>query len=612
MAKSSIVPRKLVKSVLGLAQQTKTVDPEKMASRAMSAQGRTLPSLSTLADGESQASMEKIPSPLSAAQIKASGSARRKLTDEDVARSLSIPNPVAQHSSFAGLPPLGVMNNGLLTIRVPELEFYDRNPRRELNPKFEEIKASIRESGSATITFEVTKRPNENKYMVARGGNTRLLALKELWSETLDPKYEQVTCIFKEWNGDLKTMAAHWLENNLRGDMSFIDQANEIAEMRTEIELERGEPLTHRGFSDELTKLGIVISKTGMTYLLFMADRVSVMGDSAKFVNQFAVRKLQPLCNRIVSMGESGEFGVGLREEEVYEQIINPVFKIWAEQFELAELEEKEHPDVDEFEKLLIKQITKTQELESSKVKALLNPEKQVKHQNQSPHRVGEVDANENNLPGHTVTTERMIPNNSHDDTVPERAQRSNPVSHHEEILPPQPYENFTQTDQNSSIDSDLMQCSLNVNENDLSGHTVTTERMVLNNSSLIGVSQLAKAFGLDEFLITSESLPKGFIVDIPDFYLGDVSDETIDDTRHAFWFLAAFSQQLSLNVEILPESKWRSLRENEQEAFEIYCCANLGAAAFEDGHLLIPMPALVAWMSKHNQLVNQVLGGAL
>lgn len=224
MAKSSIVPRKLVKSVLGLAQQTKTVDPEKMASRAMSAQGRTLPSLSTLADGESQASMEKIPSPLSAAQIKASGSARRKLTDEDVARSLSIPNPVAHHSSFAGLPPLGVMNNGLLTIRVPELEFYDRNPRRELNPKFEEIKASIRESGSATITFEVTKRPNENKYMVARGGNTRLLALKELWSETLDPKYEQVTCIFKEWNGDLKTMAAHWLENNLRGDMSFIDQ----------------------------------------------------------------------------------------------------------------------------------------------------------------------------------------------------------------------------------------------------------------------------------------------------------------------------------------------------------------------------------------------------
>ncbi len=431
MAKSSIVPKKLVKSVLDLAHQTKTVDPEKMAIRAKSNQRRALPSLSAFADGESQVSMEKIPSPLSAAQVKSSVTSKRKLSNEEVTRSLSIPNPVAQHSSFAGLPPLGVMNNGLLVIRVPELEFYDRNPRRERNPKFEEIKASIRESGAATITFEVTKRPNENKYMVARGGNTRLLALKELWSETLDPKYEQVTCIFKAWNGDLKTMAAHWLENNLRGDMSFIDQANEIAEMRAELELERGEPLTHRGFSDELTKLGIVISKSSMSYLIFMADRVSVMGEASKFVNQNAIKRLQPLCNRIVTMGESGDFGVGIREEEVYEQIINPVFKIWAEQFELAEIEEKQHPDVDDFEKLIIKQLVKTQELETSKVKSLLYPEKQVKQQDQSPHRVEEVDKN----------------------------------------------------------------------ENDLLGHSVTTERMILNNPSIIGATQLAKAFGLDKFL---------------------------------------------------------------------------------------------------------------
>ncbi|MCI4412232.1 MAG: ParB N-terminal domain-containing protein, partial [Thiotrichales bacterium] len=351
--KPSVMKELVAESV----KEVGSVDIGKVTDRITSK--RQLPDLSLL-QGASEATHVVPPEPLSAAKMKSS-----KLADQ-VAKSLSIANPVTETGMAlsAGMPPLGAMNNGMLTLRVPDLDFYDRNPRREQNPRFDEIKASIRESGAATIIFEVTKRPDAKKYMVARGGNTRLRALKELWSETYDPKYEQVTCIFKAWNGDLQTMAAHWLENNLRGDMSFIDQANEIAEMRSEIEAEKGEALSYRAFSDELKRLGVVIGKAAMSYLLFMAEHVSVMGDMAKYVNQFAVKKLQPICNKVVSLGESGEFGVGMREYSVYEEIIDPVFKIWAEQFVIAEQEQTELPDVDDFEKLLVKQIAKTQQME--------------------------------------------------------------------------------------------------------------------------------------------------------------------------------------------------------------------------------------------------------
>ena len=56
---------------------------------------------------------------------------------------------------------------------------YDRNPRRTINPLYDEIKASIRAKGGLNNLLTVTRRPGDPQYMVVAGGNTRLMILKE-------------------------------------------------------------------------------------------------------------------------------------------------------------------------------------------------------------------------------------------------------------------------------------------------------------------------------------------------------------------------------------------------------------------------------------------------
>ncbi len=607
-----------------------TVNIDKVTDNAIGK--RQLPDLALL-QGVSESTHVTPPEPLSAAKMKSSRLAHQ------VAKSLSIANPVTETGMAlsAGMPILGAMNNGMLILRVVDLEFYDRNPRRDQNPRFEEIKSSIRESGAATIIFEVTKRPDAKKYMVARGGNTRLRALKELWSETYDSKYEQVTCIFKAWNGDLKTMAAHWLENNLRGDMSFIDQATEIAEMRSEIEVEKGEALSHRAFSEELKRLGVVISKSNMSYLLFTAEHISIMGDMAKYVNQNSVKRLQPICNKVASLGESGEFGVGMREYSVYEEIIDPVFKIWAEQFVISEQEQTELPDVDDFEKLLVKQVAKTQQMEVAKVKALLYPEKQ-KSVTQAVHSVNENNVNENDSTVHSVDTARIILNNDYgnqettlhktgvsdvneNDFTVHSVDTARTILNNSDDIRESARAQLRSLPEKTSADHSLQPYDESedaVNENDSTVRSVDTARTILNNSDQVSVDAsilscveaIATLYSLQNYIVIDESLPLGYLIDIP---MGlTLSDEFTDnsDLRCAFWFLATVSQQITIPLHNLPTCPWRSLREHGQDQFELFCCAELGASSFEDGKLLLSMPDMLAWMMQHHALVSSLLSG--
>ncbi len=64
------------------------------------------------------------------------------------------------------------------------------NPRTTRNPKFDEIKESIRHRGLDTPP-PVTRRPGEDKYRIRNGGNTRLEALNELYKETGDERYHR-------------------------------------------------------------------------------------------------------------------------------------------------------------------------------------------------------------------------------------------------------------------------------------------------------------------------------------------------------------------------------------------------------------------------------------
>lgn len=154
----------------------------------------------------------------------------------------------------------------LISVTLDKLKPFEGNPRKTKNPKYEEIKASIKARGLDHAP-NVTQRPGEDFYTVADGGNTRLQALKELFEETQDPKFWSIDCIFKPWQGEaddissrIDTLVGHLAENEVRGDLSFVEKALGVRDVKALYEEKFQENFSHRKLAEMLTEQGYPIS----------------------------------------------------------------------------------------------------------------------------------------------------------------------------------------------------------------------------------------------------------------------------------------------------------------------------------------------------------------
>lgn len=141
---------------------------------------------------------------------------------------------------------------------------YDENPRTTRNPKYDEIKESIRNRGLDTPP-PVTRKPGEDKYRIRNGGNTRLAILNELYRETGDEKYFKFHCLFRPWDavrGEIISLTGHLAENDLQGQLLFIERAIGVDKARALYETEAGESISLRELSRRLSADGYPISHT--------------------------------------------------------------------------------------------------------------------------------------------------------------------------------------------------------------------------------------------------------------------------------------------------------------------------------------------------------------
>ncbi len=141
----------------------------------------------------------------------------------------------------------------LIELTLDELVPYDLDPRKSVNPMYEEIKVSIRERGLDNPP-NVTRRSNTDPWMIADGGNTRLRILKELAKEyrklvrlatdveeqkILEERvnsFYRIRCRSKQWRGEINAIAGHVIENELRGDMLFIEKALTVSQLKRRFE----------------------------------------------------------------------------------------------------------------------------------------------------------------------------------------------------------------------------------------------------------------------------------------------------------------------------------------------------------------------------------------
>lgn len=178
----------------------------------------------------------------------------------------SVVEKLADESAVVSIPP------GFITrVEVMRIQSYARNPRRQENPEYERIKASIGAEG-LDQPLVVTQEPGQADYVLQAGGNTRLRILKELYQETGDDRFLRVDCLFKPWAHESQLLFAHLRENELRGSLPFIDKAHAVFEAKALLEAELSvdtlsqrqlETLFHeRGFSlshSMISKMGYAV-----------------------------------------------------------------------------------------------------------------------------------------------------------------------------------------------------------------------------------------------------------------------------------------------------------------------------------------------------------------
>lgn len=161
-----------------------------------------------------------------------------------------------------------------MVLTLDQLRPNPDNPRTSRNPRFDDIKTSIRSRGLDSIP-KVTRDPDgEDVYIFSDGGNTRYQILCELWQETGDDRFYRIQTIVKPWPGRLKCVIGHLAENEVRGDLTYIEKAFGIHKARTIWEEQLGKSVTLRELSDLLNQEGYPIH----------SSTISRMEDTLKYL----------------------------------------------------------------------------------------------------------------------------------------------------------------------------------------------------------------------------------------------------------------------------------------------------------------------------------------
>ena len=182
----------------------------------------------------------------------------------------------AKHRVLPAKSPNEINVISVIELAVADVVAYDKNPRHHDNPKYDEIKESIRVRGVETALY-VTKRPGSDQWMLARGGKTRLKVIQELAQE--DPlKWSKFTFQEVPWVSESEILAAHLVENTGREAMCFWDLAEGISELKEQIARETGKPVSARALPELLAARGVTVERATILAAEFALEYLGALG----------------------------------------------------------------------------------------------------------------------------------------------------------------------------------------------------------------------------------------------------------------------------------------------------------------------------------------------
>jgi len=248
----------------------------------------------------------------------------------DVSALLNRPHFQADNTSQ--LPPDPAIATRI-RVNLDQLVPYAGNPRVSKNPKHHEIKESIRNSG-LDHSPNITRQNPADPYMIKDGGNTRLAILNELWQETQDLRFFELDCIFYPWTNEVDVLVRHMRENEMRGDMLFIERAIAAVKIRVNLEAEETKPFSIRELAKRITALGWTIDHVDLNQLVYAHDNLYPIIPNFFWAGngRDTVRKIRKMLDNAGTFWES----VATEDEGSFEQIWQSVFMLLdSEDFDL-------------------------------------------------------------------------------------------------------------------------------------------------------------------------------------------------------------------------------------------------------------------------------------
>ncbi len=219
-----------------------------------------------------------------------------------------------------------------ITVTLDKLRPYEHNPRKTRNPNFEMIKESIRRRG-LDHKPNITQRPGEPYYIIADGGNTRIQALKELFTETQDQRFWSIECLYKPWKGDsadsveaeLDLLIGHLIENDTRADLSFIEKALGIQQAKEYYEKKLGTELSSRELSTELEKDGYIIHQTNISKMerrvIFLYPYIPDVLFNG--LGHTPIDKLLAIRNNALSVWQNYQFNTDIQFDDIWQNSLS-------------------------------------------------------------------------------------------------------------------------------------------------------------------------------------------------------------------------------------------------------------------------------------------------
>jgi ParB family protein of integrating conjugative element (PFGI_1 class) len=216
------------------------------------------------------------------------------------------------HQDADTRPPAGQV----IPVEVTRIHAYERNPRHGRNPEYDRIRASILAHGMDQV-LQITQRPTDGHFIVRAGGNTRLQIVKELLAATGEERFRVVDCLFVPWDSETAVLLAHLRENDLRGNLTFIDKAGAVLEAKVLIAEELGvDDISHRELEVILRERGYSVTHVlvslmnyATTMLLEAIPSALAAGLGRRHVQR--IRKLERASRAIwhgYGIGDDAEF----------------------------------------------------------------------------------------------------------------------------------------------------------------------------------------------------------------------------------------------------------------------------------------------------------------